>query len=213
MADPNDPADPRRHTGRLLDVLRGKAPAPPPQAREPPQIREAAPPRSYGARRPPPPPASPRLRASPLKPLADHLRAPQGPLVGLLERNRELAELNRVLQAYLPPSLRGHVLLSRLDAEVWVLQTESPAYATRLRFALRSLRDELAAQLKRPVPPLKVRIVPPTDPPAPPPRRLVADGGTAALLEGAARAQGDTPLGQALRRLAGHARDSGGSHS
>ncbi len=209
MADPNDSKDPRRHTGRLLDLLRGESP---------PTVREAAPPKAYAPpRRTPSPPlvTQPRspVRASPLKPLEDHFRKPQGRLADLLKQNGELAEINRVLRAYLPPALRGHALLSRLDPEVWVIQTESSAYATRLRFTLRSLRDEMAAHLKRPVPPLKVRIVPLETLPQPPPRRLVADDGVATLLEGAARDQGNTPLGQALQRLASHARDSGDAHS
>lgn len=141
---------------------------------------------------------------------AECLRRPKGRLSGVIAHSDRLIRLNRLLRAYLPPHLREHARIVVITPEVWIIQTESSAWATRLRYLLPALQQQLSAELKQPVPEFKLRIEPPREPPpAEPPRRLTLTEQNARVLEGAAQNLSDERLGAALRRLARHA----GQHS
>ena len=88
-----------------------------------------------------------------------------------------------------------------------MVQAESPVWATRLRFSLPALRQQLAQRLGTAVPPLKIKVAPATGLPPPPPRRMTISEPAAELLEGTAQNVADPRLGEALRRLARHARE------
>ncbi|MDX1656653.1 MAG: DUF721 domain-containing protein, partial [Candidatus Competibacteraceae bacterium] len=86
----------------------------------------------------------------------------QGTLAGLLHQGQQLARLQRILDDLLPVQLQGRATLVRLDPEAWVVQAESPVWATRLRFSLPALRQQLAQRLGTAVPPLKIKVAPAT---------------------------------------------------
>ncbi len=143
-----------------------------------------------------------------LAPVGECLARSDGPLATLLAHTRRLVELNRIFLAYLPPNFRDHATLARMDSEAWVVQTDSSAWATRLRYGLPSIRQQLGRQVGIPLPPPRIRIAPPEVPPPPPPspRRMVVTEGTVDTLESAARNLDDPRLGAAMMRLAHHAR-------
>jgi hypothetical protein len=123
----------------------------------------------------------------------------------LVTQAEKRVRLSRIFHAYLPPHLRDHAELIRLDEEKWTVHTDSSSWATRLRYALHNIRDTLGQQLGFPLPKPHIRVVPPTLPlpVARPPLRLTPK--SAKLLEIAARNLSDERLSAALRRLAAHA--------
>lgn len=141
-----------------------------------------------------------------LRSAADYLHRHKGRVAGLVAHSDQLVRVNRLLRAYLPPHLQDHARIVVLSAQVWIIQTESSAWAARLRYLLPTLKQQLGAELKQPVPALKLRIEPLREPHATtPPRRLTLTRENAQLLEGAAAGVKDERLGAALRRLAQHA--------
>ncbi|MDX1606017.1 MAG: DciA family protein, partial [Candidatus Competibacterales bacterium] len=98
-----------------------------------------------------------------------------------------------------------HAKLTSLTPQHWIVETESAAWATRLRYVLPSLQSQIAAELKQSVPPLKLQVRPPVAEPSLPARRPRLTRTGAEALEGAARNVSDERLGDALRRLAQHA--------
>lgn len=211
----------RRHMARLKDMLAGKAPAiqegpaepsappPPPRPRggggaASPQNRLSSPPAdttAATAQAPPP------VTAGQLTAIGECLRRPrQGRLADLLAQAQQLNRLNQMLRAYLPPPLHEHASLVRLDPDAWVVQTDSPAWAVRLRYQLPQLRQPLSDRLGIAVPPPQIRIVPEAAPYTPPPRRMIITEQAAQTLEAAAREFSDPHLSAAVLRLAEHAR-------
>ena len=208
----------RQHTAQLLKMLRGYSlPAEPHAVPEAPPaaIAEAA---ALYVR---------REDASPLRPLPGEQRPPlplpvpggpgSTPTVGeMLQRSRhsdhvlgqlmiqadQLAERSRIFRAYLPPPLCDHVVLIRLDAESWEVQTESAGWATRLRYALSSIRQALGQHFGLALPKPHIRVVPlevPLQPRRPP---MTLTRRNAEVLEAAAHTLADPRLSAALRRLA-----------
>lgn len=133
------------------------------------------------------------------------LRRSGGALERLMTQADQLAESNRVFQAYLPPHLRDHTILLRMDEETWSVQTESASWATRLRYALHDIRLTLGQQVGFPLPKPHIRVVPVARPIPPQRPRLTLSRQNAQLLEAAARTASDARLSAALRRLAEHA--------
>jgi hypothetical protein len=135
--------------------------------------------------------------------ISEHLRRPQkGRLAKLLAQTDRLQHINHVFRAYLPPHLHEHATITTLSAKNWVVQTDSSAWATRLRYVLPSLQQQLSDHLKTEVPPLTIRIKPAEVVAVEAePRRMVITQETASLLEGAARDLNDSRLGSALLRL------------
>lgn len=131
------------------------------------------------------------------------LQKPKGRLAAVMAQGERIARINRLIKALLPPSLQEQARLKSLSPQCWILQTGSSAWATRLRYVLPGLRQQLEAELKQPVPELKLRVEPRTGAPAKrPPRRLTLTQSNADLLKSTARGIKDEKLGAALMRLA-----------
>jgi hypothetical protein len=141
-----------------------------------------------------------------MRSIGDRLRHPKARLARLLEKATRLAEINRIFRAYLPPHLRPHASIATLGAEAWTVHTDSPAWATRLRYCLQTLQRQLSDELGFAVPKLRLRIVPTSvEPQLPPPRRLELSRQAGNLLSEAANSLQDQELSKALKRLARHA--------
>jgi hypothetical protein len=221
----------RRHTARLLKMLRGYGPTaetepvsdPPAAAPKPAAVAEA--PTAYvrllDTTVPTPQPPSPVVQASPprlppagrvgpgsIPTVGELLRdsLPPGVLGQLIARASQMIHLRQVFRAYLPPHLRDHALLIRLDPEGWEVQTDSAGWATRLRYALPTIRQALGQQLGMTLPKPRIRVAPPAMPAQLEKPRLKLTRRNAELLETAAHALTDPRLGAALRRLAAHGR-------
>lgn len=219
MADADARATARRHTAQLLKMLRGYGPtAEPEPASESPAA--VSPPTAVAeasstylrlldvASTPPPSSLPPRPRDGPgsIPTVGEILRHPPGVLGQLMARADRLARLSQIFHAYLPPHLRDHAVLVRLDAEGWEVQTDSPNWATRLRYALPTIRQALGQQVGMTLPKPRIRVVPAAKPIQPQRPRLTLTRRNAEVLETAARTLTDPRLGAALRRLAAHGR-------
>jgi hypothetical protein len=233
MTDSSKEHDPRhivRHyTTRLKAILLGEAAAtaggsglssepgslepasvstssPPPRPpHPPPPAVSSAPPASEAESRPPLPLSGGKF--NPLRAVEEHLQHPRGRFAELLSQIQRLHQLNQLLHAFLPPHLQDHATLARLDADAWVVQTDSPVWQTRLYYLLPALRQPLSEKLGFAVPPPQIRIVPPEAPPkAPPVRRMTMTEKTVQELEQAAREFSDPRLRAAVQRLAEHGR-------
>jgi len=226
MADVDARATARHHTAHLLKMLRGYGPVaksepvsePPAVAPKPAVVAEATP--VYGRRvdvvsnpsvsspvvraAPIPLPPRPRAEVSFIPTVGEVLRRPPGVLGQLMARAGRLTQLNQLLQAYLPSHLHDHVVLVRLDAEGWEVQTDSASWATRLRYALPTIRQALGQQLGIALPKPRIRVAPRSATPQPRRPRLTLTRRNAEMLETAARTLTDPRLGAALRRLAKH---------
>jgi hypothetical protein len=178
-------ASARRHTSQLLKMLRGygppaaPVPAAAPAATTPGKpagaVAEAAP--GY-ARRPEPMPSrqdvpdkssrssesptvSPqRVAKSAIPTVGEALSRQRGPLGELMARADRLVRLSRIFRAYLPPHLRDHAVLIRLDEDGWVVHADSSSWATRLRYALHNIRETLGQELGFALPKPHIRVVP-----------------------------------------------------
>ena len=212
----------RQYTAQLLKMLRGYGQPAEPQAV--PEAPMATPPLAavaeaaalYVRREDPSPPPLLGNQRLPL-PLPSRGGPGSPPTVGeMLRRSRhsqsvlgqimiradQLAERSRIFRAYLPTPLCDHVVLIQLDAESWEVQTESAGWATRLRYALSSIRQALGQHLGLALPKPHIRVVPlamPLQPRRPP---LTLTRRNAEVLEAAARILADPRLSAALRRLA-----------
>ena len=227
MADAEARATARRYTAQLLKMLRGYGPAaesepapePPTVAPKPAAVAEATP--AYVRRLdavPTPPPSlsvspsppswssSPRGRPGSIPTVGEVLRRPQGMLGQLMARAGRLNQLSQIFRAYLPPHLRDHAVLVRLDPEGWEVQTDAASWATRLRYALPTIRQALGQQLGISLPKPRIRVAPAAVAPQPRRPRLTLTRRNAEVLEAAARTLTDPRLGAALRRLAAHGR-------
>ena len=203
----------RRHTANLLKMLRGgygTVPEPesvaevrPVAELKPVRVADAAP--AYVRLVETRPAASNLSGASsrpPIPAIGDGLRQHTGNLGQLVARADQWAETIRVFQAYLRPDLRDHAVLIRMDQEVWTVQTESAAWATRLRYALYDIRQVLGLHFGITLPKPQIQIAPAAvAPPAPTPRRTLPRQ-AADDLENIARHESDPRLSAALRRLA-----------
>lgn len=144
-------------------------------------------------------------------PHANHLAAVQQclrrpSLARLIGRANQIARINDTFRSLVPPNMQDHAVLTRLETDAWIIQADSSAWATRLRYSLPRLRRRLAEQLNTNVPTLRVRVKPADSapPPPPPPRRLRMSHEAADLIEGTAKSMSDQRLAAALKRLAKH---------
>jgi hypothetical protein len=136
--------------------------------------------------------------------LGEGLQQQPGLLGRLIAQTSELAQSSRIFQAYLPPHLRDHAVLIRMDEEAWTVQTDSASWATRLRYKLYDIRQALGRQLGVMLPKPHIRVEPVT---APPPLRrppLALTHKNAQLIEQTAHDESDPRLSAALHRLAQH---------
>lgn len=185
MADADARATAHRHAAGLLKMLRGYGPRaesesesvarPPVAASRPTAVAEAPPayvrpldvaPPLPLARVPTLLPPRPREPDS-IPTVGEVLRRPHGKLGQLMAQADRLIQLSRVFRAYLPPPLRDHAVLIRLDPESWEVRTDSAAWATRLRYALPSIGQVLGQQLDMTLPKPRIRVAPAAVPPSP----------------------------------------------
>jgi hypothetical protein len=141
-----------------------------------------------------------------IKPLRHALRClsdseTRGALLTLIDGQRQLLQ---TIRARLTPPLDAHCLYATLEEGKLTLVTDSPAWASRLRFQapeltanLGSIQGEIAACQVRVQPLAVARRAPDVARP-----RARISPATASLLRQAGEAQGDTELGRALCRLA-----------
>lgn len=207
----------RQYTASLLKMLRGgygtvlepepAAEVHPVAELKPARIADAAPTYVRLVETPFPPPVPPasvtsRSSAPAIPTVSEGLRRPTGKLSKLIARADELAESTRIFHAYLRPDLRGHAVLIRLDQDAWTVQTESAAWATRLRYALYDIREVLGLHFGIALPKPYIQIAPAAVLPlSPSPRRMLTRE-AARYLEETARNETDPRLSAALRRLA-----------
>ncbi|MDS4029305.1 MAG: DciA family protein [Candidatus Contendobacter sp.] len=221
MADADARATAHRHTTHLLKMLRGYGPRAktepePVAASRSAAVAEATPAyvRLLDAAAPPPLPAlqvpmadsSPPRGADSIPTVGEILRRPRGKLGQIMAQADQLIQLSRIFHAYLPPYLRDHAVLVRLDPEAWEVRADSAAWATRLRYALPSIGQALGQQLAMTLPKPRIRVVPVAISPQPRRPRLTLTRRNAELLEATACGLTDPRLGAALRRLAAHGR-------
>ena len=222
-ADADVRAAARRHTARLLKMLRGYEPKSevelaaesPAAPSRPAVVAEASP--AYARLldiAPIPPPAGPVAPSSAgsdappgaMRTVGERLRCIQGNWGQIVARADHFSRLSEAFRAYLPPPLNDHAVLLRLDAESWEVRTDSAVWATRLRYALPTIRQALGQQLRIALPKPRIRVMPIAVPPPAQHRRLTLTRRNAEVLEAAARALPDSRLSAALRRLAAHGR-------
>lgn len=230
MTDSTDArATARQHTAQLLKMLRGHGPTDP-QPVLPPVVPAPDQRANTVAEAPPTYPdvpaptrkprktsgarsghdATPTVPRQPTKlrtisPIGETLFRQKGVLGELMQRAEHLVKLTRIFRAYLPPHLHDHATLIRLDAEEWVVHTDSSSWATRLRYALHNIRETLGQQLGIELPKPYIRVVPPEVPVRKPRPPMKLTKRSAKVLEIAARNQSDERLSAALRKLAARA--------
>jgi hypothetical protein len=137
--------------------------------------------------------------------LGDGLSRQPGILGQIITRGKELAQLSHIFQAYLPPYIRDHAVLIRMDEEAWTVQTDSASWATRLRYKLYDIRQALGQQLGITLPKPHIRVEPLATAPRSRRPMLTLTRENARLIEQTARDEPDPQLSAALRRLAQHA--------
>ena len=135
-----------------------------------------------------------------------------GDLGRLIEESRRLARATELLCARLPAPLREHSRVAGLAGGVLVIQADSAAWASRLRFVTREVAEAVAPVLGR-VTRVRVAVASPAPPPpAGPPGlsgRAVLGEEPARTLSQAAGGVTDPALQEALRRLARRAAGPG----
>jgi hypothetical protein len=123
-------------------------------------------------------------------------------LLAVIDRQRQLLQ---AVCAQLPPPLNAHCQYAKLDEGELTLVTDSPAWASRLRFHAPELLSGLA-DTQGTIKTYRVRVQPLVvshrNNGAKRPRARLSPA-TRVLLLQAAEAEGDTELGRALSRLAG----------
>ncbi|MCP4041693.1 MAG: DUF721 domain-containing protein [Gammaproteobacteria bacterium] len=72
------------------------------------------------------------------------INASSGKFRQLVRQAGYLEQVNRSLQIYLEPALRGHCIVANIRKETLVLQADSPAWASRLRFLGPSILQNLS---------------------------------------------------------------------
>lgn len=149
----------------------------------------------------------PRGRSADARPIACCVDGPGTQIAKLVTQAKRIREINEVFLEILPVSLTGHATIGRLTRSEWFVYTDSPVWATRLRYGLARLRRQFSDRLKMRVPALRIRVAPRNAPlPTPPRRRMIISDNSASLIEGTARSIRDARLKAALLRLATRAR-------
>lgn len=140
------------------------------------------------------------MAATPLRTLL----ARSDTLARLHDHAQHLNRLQRLVEAALPSTLAGRVLVANSREGCLTLHVQSPAAATRLKLGLDSLRGTLLAS-GEPVGEIQVKVRLSRSPGlALPPAgtaRHISENGKAALRSLQASLQPDDPLTAALRRL------------
>lgn len=149
-------------------------------------------------------------RKSP-QPLANILSTDSAGLQRLVERTKALSRLNQAMQSYFPSPLNEHCRIANVKENVVIIQTDSSAWHTRLRYHVPQLLAFLRQQpglgdLRE----IRIRVKPPeVAPVATTARRATLSSTAAEAIEGMARLIDDTDLRSALQRLAQRHRKKG----
>lgn len=77
------------------------------------------------------------------EPIHHHLVSKRGPLSDLLRHCRQLMALDECVRSVLSPAMATHVRVANYDGGRLVLQVDSPAWQSRLRFEVPRLGDQL----------------------------------------------------------------------
>lgn len=134
------------------------------------------------------------------------LASPSPELGRLLGRVQELERLTRKVQSLLPESLRAHCQVASVRGTTLILQTDSPAWATKLRMTGPSLERALQSANVRQI---EIKIKPISGTRTAPARHpALMSKSTAALLLQLADTMNDQKLKNALNRLSRHGRKS-----
>ncbi len=78
------------------------------------------------------------------RPISSHIGSNSGQLARLGRHCRLLKQIDNRLARLLPDDMASHVLVANFRAGSLVLQTDSPAWQTRLRFQVPQLQQQLA---------------------------------------------------------------------
>ena len=200
----------RHHTARLREAI--KTPTAPTLTPAPTAVSPVATGSVPKGSRPPSSTTTAKpLSANPLKSVGERLQRPRSRVSRLSRQAGQLGQLDRRFREALPTELTGKVTLAFVGSDYWLLQTDSPAWATRLRYSLPRLKQRLTEQLQITVPTLRIRVNPTGEqPPQTPPRQISVSTRTAGHLKQAADNIRDHQLSGALQRLAEHARQRAG---
>ena len=132
------------------------------------------------------------------------LLARDGRLQSLLRRAEAVESLNALVRGHLAAPLDQHCRVANLKNGVLTLQTESPAWAARLRYTVPQLLAALRAdpRLESAFTTIRVSVVPQQVRRDRPGRRASLSSRSADSLRAAAEGMSDPRLAAALRRLA-----------
>lgn len=119
----------------------------------------------------------------------------------VLKRALQLATLEARLLPTLPAQLRDHCRIANIRDGVLVLQTDSPTWATKAKFAVADLVSQAKAQ-GLPVQRVRVTVRTGDSPPKHAPRRAAMPKSAAAMLDDLANTVTNPGLAASLRRLA-----------
>lgn len=140
--------------------------------------------------------------------LADVLGAPRG-LAPLLAKCRHHARLQRLVQSRLPSFLADHCLACVVNDGQLIVYTDSPAWATPLRFALPAVLTELQNGLEPALRRIQIRILCPHQARQPERRPTIPGCKVIGHIQDIADCS-DPELGASLARLAATWRRLGG---
>lgn len=140
------------------------------------------------------------------RPVRELLHA-KAPLLGpLVAHSRRIVHIEYLIHRQLEPDLAHHCRVANLRRGVLVIQVDSPAWATRLRYRLPALQAVLAALPElQPLETIRLKVAPQGVPAAPvrPTPAVLPDAAAVALGQTAAGID-DPDLKAALLRLARH---------
>ena len=144
-----------------------------------------------------------------LKSTGEVIRNSSSSLQHILDHARVLEQLTRRLRRHLEPALAPHCQVANYREGTLVISTDSPVWATRLRYQLPQLRRQLAADHSlQGLSDIRLRVRPASRPlreQLPPPEPLSRD--SALLISGIAESISDPGLRSALLRFARHGLD------
>ncbi|MFO8024128.1 DUF721 domain-containing protein [Thiohalophilus sp.] len=138
------------------------------------------------------------------RPLYKLLQGEKNQLADLITTTRRLRHLNQSLLSVLDQPLTDHCRIARYDSEQLVIQTDSPVWASRLRYYVPTLLQELKQNIPdlQGLKSIKIHVAPVTPAPVekPPPQREISPAASRDIYA-MAEAIEDPALRAALQRL------------
>ena len=135
--------------------------------------------------------------------------SPDG-LQAVLNHSQRLETLNRVLRGCIPAPLNQHCQVANLRDNILVLHADSSAWALKLRYGSRTLLQQLRQRGMPGLDTIEVKVRPPNPTLHRPEkiRSVQMSAKTAQLLDSIASGINDSPLKNALQRLAQHGKEA-----